>query len=62
MDGRLPAARRRLVPSDSYCADLPAGTAAATDRDEVLALPENLHAARHGHTGQGRWVQSVNKV
>ncbi|MCX4902329.1 hypothetical protein [Streptomyces sp. NBC_00892] len=36
---------------DSYGADLPAGTAAATARNEALALLEELSAARHDPGG-----------
>ncbi|MGW1252246.1 hypothetical protein [Streptomyces sp. NPDC002535] len=52
LDGPGLAARLRALRLilDSYGAELPAGTAAAAARDEVLALLEELHAARHGLT------------
>ncbi|MDX3025417.1 hypothetical protein [Streptomyces acidiscabies] len=50
LDGPALAARLRTLRLilDSYGAELPAGTAAAAARDEVLALLAELLSARHG--------------
>lgn len=45
----------RLV-LDAYGAELPAGTTAADTRDEVLALLEELIAARHGIEAAEEWA------
>lgn len=59
LDGPGLAARLRKLQLilDSHGAELPAGTAAATARDEVLELLAELRAARHGtDTAAEEWT------
>ncbi|MGW7460950.1 hypothetical protein [Streptomyces sp. NPDC054797] len=58
LDGPGLAARLKTVRLvlDSYGAELPAGTAAADARDEVLGLLEELIAARHSVDAAEEWT------